>query len=115
MNKDTKDNRYLKHIQDLTYFYIKKRYKKHCKKNNIEFIQREDLSNLVEKLFVDEKEKYKKYISEKLEEDFDQIDKKEVEQIFNDMQDDSEMICKRITEIIDEHQIKKGYYKNQIL
>ena len=74
------------------------------------FIKREDLYNLVEKLFVDEKEKYKKYIFEKLEEDFGEIDEEEVNQIFDDMQDDSEMICKRITEIIDEHQVKKGYY-----
>jgi hypothetical protein len=110
MSEDKKENKYLKHIQDLTYFYIKKRYKKHCKKNNIDFIKREDLYNLVEKLFVDEKKKYKKYIFEKLEEDFGEIDEGEVNQIFVDMQDDSEMICKRITEIIDEHQEKKGYY-----
>ena len=110
MSEDKKKNKYLKHIQDLTYFYIKKRYKKHCKKNDIEFIKREDLYNLVEKLFVEEKEKYKKYIFEKLEEDFGEIDEEEVNQIFDDMQDDSEMICKRITEIIDEHQVKKGYY-----
>ena len=110
MSEDKKDNKYLKHIQDLTYFYIKKRYKKHCKKNNIEFIPKEDLYEIVKKLFCEEKDKYKKYIFEKIEEDFGDYDEKEVNEIFEDMQEDSDFICKRISEIIDEHQQKKGFY-----
>ena len=113
MTEEKKESKYLKHIQDLTYFYIKKRYKKHCKKNNLEFIPKDDLYPLVEKLFVDEKKKYKKYIFESLTEDFGTINEEEVNQIFEDMQEDSEFICKRITEIIDEHQIEKGYYKSK--
>ena len=111
MSEEKQQSKYLKHIQDLTYFYIKKRYKKHCKKNDIEFIEKDDLYGVVKKLFVSEKEKYKKYIFEKLGEDFGDFDQEEVNQIFEDMQEDSDMICTRITEIIDEHQVKKGYYK----
>jgi len=111
MSEDKKENKYMKHIQDLTYFYTKKRYKKHCKRNDIDFIKKEDLYDVVKKIFVSEKEKYKKYIFEKLTEDFGDFDEEEVNQIFEDMQEDADMICKRITEIIDEHQVKKGYYK----
>ena len=111
MSESKKENKYLQHIQDLTYFYIKKKYKKHCKKKSIEFIAKDDLYDVVKNLFVSEKDKYKKYIFEKLEEDFGEINKKEIDEIFEDMQEDSDMICTRISEVIDEHQIKKGYYK----
>lgn len=110
MEEDKKNNKYLQHIQDLTYFYVKKRYKKYCKKNNIDFIPACELFMVVKKIFLDENIKYKKYIIDNLEEDFGKIDIDEVNKILTDMEDDSDMICKRISEMIDEHQIKQGFY-----
>ena len=106
----SKDN-YLKHIHDLTYFYVKKRYKKHCKNNNITFIEKQNLHEKVKNIFIDEKSKYEQFILKSLHDDFSVVDIDKVNTIFNDMQEDTEFICKRITEIIDQHQIDKGYYK----
>lgn len=110
MEEDKNNNKYLQHIQDLTYFYVKKRYKKYCKNKNIDFIPASELFKVVKEIFLDENAKYKKYIIENLEEDFGKIDIDEVNKILIDMEDDSDMICKRISEMIDEHQIKKGFY-----
>ena len=108
----TKDN-YLKHIQDLTYFYVKKRYKKYCKNNNIKFIEKKDLQEKVKSIFINEKSKYEDFIFKSLENDFSVVDLDKVHTILNEMREDTEFICKRITEIIDQHQIDKGYYTSE--
>ena len=103
----------MKHIYDLTYFYIKKKYKKILKKKQVDFIIREELFDTIKELLVtkDEKQKYRDYIMDNLKQDFENVDEKEVNEIFDDMEEDTDMICNKIKEMIDEYQVKQGYYQ----
>jgi len=107
------ENKYMKHIYDLTYFYIKKKYKKILKKKQVDFIIREELFDTIKELLVtkDEKQKYRDYIMDNLKQDFENVDEKEVNEIFDDMEEDTDMICNKIKEMIDEYQVKQGYYQ----
>lgn len=106
------DNQYMKHIYDLTYFYLKKKYKKILKKRQIDFIPRDQLFDSIKELLSekDEKQKYRDYILDNLKQDFGTVDEKEVTEIFDDMEQDTDMICNKIKEMIDEYQVKQGFY-----
>ena len=103
-------DKYTKHIHDLTYFYIKKKYKKYCKKKQIKFIKKDDINVTIKDIFIKDKEKYRMYILDTLREDFKEIDETEINQIITDMIEDADFICKRLSDIIDEYQIKQGFY-----
>jgi hypothetical protein len=103
---------YINSITDLTFYYSKKRYKKYCKKKCIEYIEQNDLKNIVGGIFTDERENYISYILYTMKEDNgkENINEDEIKNIIEDMYNDKEMICQRIVDIIDEFQKKKGYY-----
>lgn len=103
-------NQYMKHIYDLTYFYIKKKYKKILKETNSKYIEKEKLKDTIQNLLVNEKIDYRIYILNELKKDFDNVEEREINELFDDMEEDTDMICNKIEKMIDEYQIQKGYY-----
>ena len=99
-------------IEEYTYFYLKKKYKIYCRENSIKHIEKENLKDAVEQLFKNEFEDCKTFVLEKINQEYqlNQSNKIEIEDIFIDIKEDSNDVILKITDIIDEFQIKKGYY-----
>jgi len=108
------EDNYMSHIHDLTYFYVKKKYKSYLKKSNLLYIPKEEIYMKVEKIFVEDNKKYRKYIILNLKNDFeDDIDLDNLNRIFDEMQEDKTMIINRIVEVIDEYQEDEGLYDKE--
>ena len=53
-------------IQDLIFFYVKENYKKHLEENNINYIPDEEISNVVDVIYVERKKHLNKFLRESL-------------------------------------------------
>ena len=101
-------------VEELTYFYVKKQYKKYCRAKGIRYILKENLleviTTIVNEKFLDCKE----YIIKKLEIEFtlNNSNRIEINNIFIDLDNDRESLFKKLEKIIDEFQNKRGFYDN---
>ena len=99
-------------IEELTYFYVKKHYKRYCKEKGKKFILKENLLEVITNIVKDKFGDCKQYIIEKIEIDttLTIYQREEIDKIFIDIEDDRDTLYKRLENIIDEFQCKKGFY-----
>ena len=101
-------------IEELTYFYVKKEYKRYCRDKDKKFILKENLLEVITNIVKNKFEDCKKYIIKKIE--IDNIltisQREEIDIIFIDIDNDRDTLYKRLENIIDEFQYKKGFYDN---
>lgn len=100
-------------IEELAYFFVKRQYNLHIRKNKITHISKVDLPSVVYSFVEDQFDTCQDYICNKLKLKYDLNDKqnKEINDIFKDIYQDRDTLKKKLESLIDEYQFKKGYYK----
>ena len=101
-------------VEELTYFYVKKHYKKYCRGKDIKYILKENLLKVIETIVNENFTDCREYIIKKigLEYTLTTSDRLEIDNIFIDLDNDRESLTKKLENIIDEFQNKRGFYDN---
>jgi len=101
-------------VEELTYFYVKKQYKKYCRGKDIKYIFKEDLLEVIKTIVNEKFTDCKEYIVKKLEIEYtlNNSNRIEIDKIFIDLDNDRESLCEKLENIIDEFQNKRGFYDN---
>jgi len=99
-------------IEEYTYFFIKKQYKSYCRENSMKYIEKKEINSVVENLLENKFNECKIFILDKLNGEYKLTDnnKSEIDDIFSDIKEDNKDVVFKISEIIDEFQIKRGFY-----
>ena len=99
-------------IEEYTYYFIKKQYKSYCREKSIKYIEKKQITSVVENLLENKFYDCKIFTVEKLNEEYDLThdNKIEIEDIFTDIKEDNKNVVFKISEIIDEFQIKREFY-----
>ena len=84
-------------IKNIIFFYIKKKYNEYLEKNNTDYIEEDEINNLVNQLYTVEKDTIKKYIRECLKDMYlDKYNSTLVETIILEIFDDEELAKNRV-------------------
>ena len=112
INKNTID--LVTTVEELTYFYVKKQYKKYCRSKDITYILKENLFEVIKTIVNEKFIDCKEYIIKKLEIEYslNNSNRIEIDNIFIDLDNDRESLSKKLENIIDEFQNKRGFYDN---
>ncbi len=105
------------HIKNVVFKFIKKNYKDYLKTNNIEFIEDDNIIEVIDKMYDEKKEELKSYVTEKIRthmEDYpgDSVLKPLLNEMVDDDVNSKTRICVEIQYYQDSKKKKRNSNKN---